>query len=267
MSPASAVLSITEERTYCARLGDRTVTGLAVASAWEGFTKYTDRNGSHLIVLDVDQRVITASLDLVAELNLVNHAVGLPDLGEAFAGGYYTGIITVDGKRYALISAGAEGDLHGAWSLADVEGATSRNDGHANTRAMAMAGSGLAAQAFALDIGGHRDWYIPSRDEQELQYRNLKPTTDRNAVTSGDGVNPSSSPTGELYTRDFPQQTKAANFRSGGVDAFAPHWYWSSTQHASDPSFAWIQGFGDGIQHFNLKDIEGRVRVVRRLPI
>ncbi|MYM25754.1 DUF1566 domain-containing protein [Duganella sp. FT135W] len=202
-------------------------------------------------------------------MNLVDQAVGLPAIGEAFAGGYFTGIIVVDGQRYALITAGAEGELRGKWS-ADYNGvgaAVSRADGYVNTRAMAMAGSELAAKAFDLRIGGCSDWYIPSRDEQELQYRNLKPTTRPNAVTSGDGENPSSAPTGQLYTRDTPAQTIAPNFRAGGIDALSDTWYWSSTQHASDPSNAWHQGFTGGGQYYGHKGNEGRVRVVRRLPI
>jgi formylglycine-generating enzyme required for sulfatase activity len=69
MAPAAAVLSITEERTFSAKLGDRAITGLAVSSAWEGLTKYTNAHGS-LIVLDADQRVIKASPDLIAQLGI-----------------------------------------------------------------------------------------------------------------------------------------------------------------------------------------------------
>ncbi|MQA39007.1 Lcl domain-containing protein [Rugamonas aquatica] len=274
MSPAAAVLSITEERTYSAKLGDRIIAGLAVASRWEGLTKYTDRYGQHLVVLDVDQRVITASPDLIAQLGL-SALSAQPEsdftgaIGAPYGGGYFTGIITVDGKRYALITAGAEGELRGIWNR-DYSGPAapvSRCDGASNTLTMVAAGSALAAQAMDLTIGGHKDWYIPSRDELELMYRNLKPTTQRNAVTSGDGANSSSLPVGRLYTEDCPAQTIAANFRTGGVDALAAAWYWSSTQHASSPSYAWGQGFYVGVQGYDHKSYGGRVRVVRRLPI
>jgi hypothetical protein len=268
MAPTAAVLSITEERTYSAKLGDRTITGLAISSTWKGLTEYTDRAGQHLIVLDAEQRIITASPELIAHLGAgaATFFEGMR-FGAPLGGGYFTGIIVVDGQRYALITAGVDGELRGAWSGASVEGATSRCDGLANTRKMAMAGSTIAAQAFALNTNSHNDWYIPSRDEQELQYRNLKPTTRPNYVSSGDGENPSSAPVGKLYTKDLPAQTGASNFRSGGVDAFAEAWYWSSTQHASYPSYAWVQYFNDGYQDYGHKDDEGRARVVRRLPI
>jgi hypothetical protein len=270
MSHQAAILRFTEERTYSAKLGNRTITGLAVASAWEGFTKYTDRAGQHLIVLDADQRIITASPDLIAQLGIgIEHQVDGMLFGAPLGGGYFSGVITVEGKRYALITAGAEGELTGVWNR-DYSGPAapvSRCDGAGNTLTMVAAGSVLAAQAMDLAIGGHKDWYIPSRDELELMYRNLKPTNQRNAVTSGDGDNPSSSPVGALYTKDFPVQTIAANFRSGGVDALADAWYWSSTQRASDPSTAWLQGFNAGSQACSRKSNEGRVRVVRRLPI
>jgi hypothetical protein len=250
MVQASAAITLTEERTFSAKLGGRTVTGLAVASAWEGFTKYTDRNGQHLIVLDADQRVITASPDLIAQLGLAAAESTSPfTVGAYIGGGYFTGIITVEGKRYALITAGAEGELRGAWhtSTARIEGAVSRRDGKANTLDMDAAGIPLAKQAAALNIGGLTDWYLPSRDELELMYRAFKPTEQLNYADGADGINPNSLPTGQAYTKEFPGRTDVENFR-GGADALADSWYWSSTQHASSPSYAWIQHFYYGGQ-------------------
>ena len=60
-------------------------------------------------------------------------------------------------------------------------------DGLANTRAMAAAGSELAKHMLSLQIGEHNDWYLPSRDELELCYRNLKPTGDPNDCAYRDG--------------------------------------------------------------------------------
>jgi hypothetical protein len=274
MAPAAAVLSITEERTYSAKLGDRTITGLAVSSAWEGFTKYTDRAGQHLIVLDADQRIVTASPDLIAQLGLSAFALR-PEcnfsgaIGAPYGGGYFTGIIVVEGKRYALITAGAEGELRGAWhpEAPRLEGALSRCDGKDNTLDMEESDSPLANQAAALTIGGFTDWYIPSRDELEMMYRAFKPTDQRNYADGEDGLNPNSDPVGLAYAKEFPLQTTVENFRAGGADALSPAWYWSSTQHASNPSLAWGQYFGDGIQGFIRKSNEVRARAVRRLPI
>ena len=270
MTPATAAISITEERTFSAKLNGRTVTGLAVASAWEGFTKYTNAAGAHLIVLDAEQRVVTGSFDLVDQLGLTAPEAHLPfELGAYIGGGYFAGIITVEGQRYALIVAGAEGELRGTWhsSTSRIEGAVSRRDGKANTLDMEAAGSPLAKQAAALNIDGITDWYLPSRDELELMYRAFKPTAQTNYADGEDGVNPNSVPVGLPYTKESPVQTTVENFRAGGADALVDGWYWSSTQHASSPSYAWVQYFYYGYQDDNHKSYEGRARAVRRLPI
>ncbi|MYM31513.1 DUF1566 domain-containing protein [Duganella sp. CY15W] len=196
-------------------------------------------------------------------------ATALPAIGAAFEGGFYTGVIQIEGKQYALITAGAAGQLRGRLlpSLAKVDGADHRADGQANTETLAGAGSELAQAALALSINGFSDWYIPARDEQELQYRAFKPTAEANYADGEDGVNPSSVPVGEAYTEELPEQTVVAGFKEGEPDAFEDWGYWSSTQHASDPSYAWDQIFDDGYQGCGHKDYEGRVRVVRRLPI
>jgi hypothetical protein len=80
MSKASAALTITEERTFSAQLGGRTVAGLAVADAWRGLTLYTNAVGAHLIVLDAEQRVVTGSPALMSSLGLLanEHFVLIP---------------------------------------------------------------------------------------------------------------------------------------------------------------------------------------------
>jgi hypothetical protein len=195
--------------------------------------------------------------------------VGLPAIGAPYEGGFFTGVINIDGKHFALITAGAAGQLRGKLMplRGGVDGCDHRADGQTNTEALAIAGSELAIAALALTIDGLSDWYIPSRDELELQYRAFKPTGDENYADGDDGINPSSVPVGEAYTEESPSQTTVKNFREGGTDAFEDWWYWSSTQHASNPSTAWYQNFYAGDQVYNLKGLQGRVRVVRRLPI
>jgi hypothetical protein len=206
--------------------------------------------------------VAAASPALVAEA--IPTVIGTP-----FGGGFFTGITQIGGKGFALITAGAAGELRGKLQSQPtmVDGAKHRGDGQANTEALASAGSELAQAAMALTINGYSDWYIPSRDEQELQYRAFKPTGQENYADGEDGINPSSVPMGEAYADEVPTQTAIDSFREGGADAVEDWWYWSSTQHASNPSYAWYQGFGDGGQYYNRKSNEGRVRVVRRLPI
>jgi hypothetical protein len=190
-------------------------------------------------------------------------AVTLPEIGQAYGGGFVTGIYQQDGQRYLLITAGAEHELEGEWGEYGVKinGASSLTDSRANTVAMAEAGSELAKQVLALDIGGYSDWGIPARDVQELQYRHFKPTTERNYCWNRDGENHCSVPVGKLYTEESPAQTLLAAFQAGGAEAFQPRWYWSSTQRSA--SYAFGLTFVVGYQGLNAKDNELRVRPVR----
>ena len=139
-----------------------------------------------------------------------------------------------------------------------------------------------------LNIGGRADWYIPARDELELCWRNLKPTTTANYVAAnrptgasfdyanngsyGDtaathGTNNNSSPTGAAYTASVPGQTAATAFRTGGAEAyeFGSAYYWSSSDY--NASGAWYQYWyssSPGLQNGYGKTNTFRVRAVRR---
>ena len=194
----------------------------------------------------------------------------LPAIGTAFAGGFFAGLINASGKQFALIVSPSEGDHPGTeWnsSFDEVEGAKSFCDGLENTNAMAEAGSEIASWVRSLRIADQDDWYIPSRDELELLYRNLKPTTHANYASYRDGENPSSSPAGYAYTKQNPQQTSTEEFQANAEHALHPVWYWSSTQSSSYSRYAWMQYFTSGNQHDTLKGLESRVRAVRRLLV
>lgn len=190
-------------------------------------------------------------------------AFTLPEIGQAYGGGFFSGVTVQDGKRYMLITAGREHELEGEWGEygTKIEGADSFTDGCANTEAMAAAGSELAQQVLAMSIGGHNDWAIPARDQQELQYRNLKPTARENYCCGRDGDNPNSQPIGLLYKPESPTKTTVGAFREGGSEAFQAAWYWSSTQRSADSAF--LMTFAVGFQDFIGQDLELRVRPVR----
>ena len=153
--------------------------------------------------------------------------------GTPFAGGFYVARFYDAGHEYLLIDAGRAGELEGEWGEYDEDvAATHRTDGPANTRAMAEAGSGLATQALALDIGGFSDWYIPAQGEQSMQFFSL---------------------------------LAAESYQPGQPHAFARDWYWSSTQFS--PGGAWFQTFVGGGQGLAHKDGTYRARAVRRFLI
>ncbi|QKV66506.1 DUF1566 domain-containing protein [Pseudomonas sp. 43A] len=192
-------------------------------------------------------------------------AVTIPEIGQPFGGGFFSGI-TRDpetGKRYLNITAYASHELVGKWGEygEKIAGADSFTDSRANTEAMAAAGSELAQQVLALDMGGFNDWAIPARDVQELQYRHFKPTTEVNWQYSRSGDNPNSEPVGLLHTEDSPAQTSIAAFQHRGAEAFQPRAYWSSSQRSADLAF--FMGFDGGGQASGGKYLELRVRPVR----
>jgi len=197
------------------------------------------------------------------------HIKELPGLCAALAGGYYGGLFRIDGKLYANIVVGKEGELTGAWNIYPqaVEGARSYSDGQANTNAMVAAGSKLAIAVRSLRIGDFDDWHIPAQDQLEIIYRVMKPTTRRNNCYARAGINLSSFEATYPYTPDFPRQTSVETFKIRGAEAFEPDWYLSSTQDAAFYDYAWHQNFSSGGQDYGNKTYTGYVRPVRRILV
>ena len=106
--------------------------------------------------------------------------------------------------------------------------------GRQNTKDMiaACAEAGTAAQLCAtLDLNGFKDWFLPSRDELAIMYKNLMPAA-------------------------------ASNFGARGLnDNFT---YWSSSQQTTD--MANHIDFADlGRLHYDDKDFPRRVRAIRAI--
>jgi len=92
--------------------------------------------------------------------------------------------------------------------------------------------TGKAAQlCYALNYGGYSDWFLPSRDELNKMWVNLKSGIDEN---------------GAYYVP---------------VGGFADGGYWSSSE--GDADFAWLQNFGIGFQYGDYKYYAYRIRAVR----
>jgi hypothetical protein len=116
-----------------------------------------------------------------------------------------------------------------------------------------------------LTIGGFSDWYMPAKNELEVCYFNLKPTTASNNTSSGTNTNAVPS-RGSNYTSGTPAQTSAAAFIiSTGAEAFAVAAYWSSTEASATE--AWNQFFASGNQGYPPKASFYRVRAIRRVAV
>ncbi len=167
------------------------------------------------------------------------------EIGAPLAGGFFGGEMTIDGERYALIVAPkAEGEnLELEYKQEDrstADGTTSDFDGLANTDRINDDNHPAAQFCRALRIGGHDDWYLPSRDELAMLCRNLGTT----------------------------RPTTPDLFKTDGVEAFDEEgWYWSSTELARSSYGAWIVDFEDGTQYGYGKNLQFAVRAVRRFKI
>ena len=97
--------------------------------------------------------------------------------GAPLAGGFFAGRFFAGSQAFGLVLAPKdEGELEATkWGgLKNVAAAISATDGFANTEAMAAAGSKLGQWARALRLGGHDDWYIPSRLELLLAFAEMR---------------------------------------------------------------------------------------------
>jgi len=189
-------------------------------------------------------------------------------IGQPFGGGFYAGKITQDEVTYYLIvSSKSNGEWLDQFCISDTygSGAVSDIDGPANTQAMDYDDFPAAKKCINYSGGGYTDWYLPAKNELEVLYSNLKPTSDFNDTNSG--INPNSVPPRSAnYTASEPQQTSAKFFQNENYECFNPLFsYWSSTE--TSLSEASTQDFKDGDQFGLIKTKTRRIRAVRRMPV
>lgn len=144
----------------------------------------------------------------------------LPEVGQPFAGGFYAGRIYFDGAEHAVIDAGREFEMEAQWwdrtgPRPNIRGAQSYFDGMVNTKAMAEAGSAIAAKVLKMAIRGHSGWHIPAIEELQVLRTNLTQLEDWGRYWPADG-------------------------EGGPPQAFTQYGYWSSTQRSAGS--AWNSG-------------------------
>ena len=195
-----------------------------------------------------------------------------PVIGSALGGGFFAGQISTAGNSiadYNLIigpKASAQSTLAWKTSNTSTAGTSSVIDGPANSTAMNDANHPAAQFCEGLTIGGFSDWYMPAKNELEVCYYNLKPTTASNSTSSG--INANAVPArASYYTSGTPAQTAATDFiTSTGAEAFNAAVYWSSTEAtAANP---WYIGFTYGLVGYGYsKTAYRRTRAVRRIAV
>ena len=202
-----------------------------------------------------------------------NSITTLLAIGSALGGGFFAGQIGVSGvATHNLVI----GPIASAQSIKKYKnantaatGADSVIDGPQNTADLVADGNSTVYPAahFCNDlvIGGFSDWYMPAKNELEVCYYNLKPTTTSNNTSSG--INANAVPArASNYTSGNPAQTSATDFKDTGTEDFAANRYWSSTDTSA--SYALAQDFDDGLQNPNfMKTDSYRVRAIRRVAV
>jgi hypothetical protein len=216
-------------------------------------------------------------------LNLLGGSfVELPPtvIGQAYGGGFYAGQISTTANgvatHYLIVAPKASGETSGKAfrTVPSASDPLSVINGPSNSATMNDSAHPAALYCEGLSIGGYTDWYLPAKNELEVCYYFLKPTTQNNATAfggSGSNANAvSPEPLNTIYTDTVPARTSATDFRSGGTEAFASQSFWTST--GNDDNVAWIQYFADGVQPSGFQNTANKpetlyVRAIRRVPI
>jgi hypothetical protein len=281
---ATAVTYDSATVTFTAPANTYGITGYTATSSPSGITGTISGAGSGTITVSGLSAITSYTFTVAANSaaatgasssasnSITTPAAGPTTIGQAWGGGYYAGKINVSGTQYYLIVAPkASGENSGrTWGPTGViTGISSDINGPTNSASLAALGAAYQAATFCegLTIGGYSDWYLPAKNELEVLYYFLKPTTTANITTSGSNDNAvSPEPISTYYTSGSPAQTSAGiGFRTGETDAFASSNYWPSTEGTSID--AWRQNFGSGSQNFGTKTVSYYVRAVRRLAV
>tara|TARA_R110000868_G_scaffold139451_4_gene354285 strand:+ start:694 stop:1344 length:651 start_codon:yes stop_codon:yes gene_type:complete len=199
----------------------------------------------------------------------------VPVVGSALGGGYFAGQISTAGNGIAnynlVVGPIASAQASRQWKTVNnsTAGTSSNIDGPGNSAAMNNATHPSAFFCEGLTVGGFTDWYMPAKNELEVCYYNLKPSTNSNNGASG--VNPNAVPArASVYTPTVPARTSATAFQSGNAEAFETTTddYWASTEWAPNPATNANQTrFTYGWQYYNTKSGYNKVRAVRRVAV
>ena len=194
-------------------------------------------------------------------------------IGSAYEGGFYAGSISTTANsvatHYLVVGpkASAQSTSTGQWktSTTTTSGTSSLIDGPTNSSNMNNASHPAGQFCEGLTIGGFSDWYMPSKNELEVCYYNLKPTTTNNSTSFGTNTNAVPS-RGSNYTAGTPAQTSAAAFiTSTGTEFFDSAFYWTSTEQSA--THGWVKLLSYGFESYRYKTAAYRVRAIRRVAL
>lgn len=200
-----------------------------------------------------------------------------PSIGDAYEGGYYAGMIDVNGAgigTHYLIVIEKDKETQTQYKTT--------NSASTNAQSLIYGGTATAANndsnhpAFQYCAGlthnTYSDWYLPSLYELAIIYYNLKPSTNNNFTTNG--ANPYSVPVrNSNYTTSNPGQTSVSVFQTGGAQAFETatgtnyNRYITSTELSSSTGRCEHVRFNTGEEDDDNKVAIRSVRAIRRVAI
>ena len=195
-----------------------------------------------------------------------------PTIGSAYGGGYFAGQISTAGNGIADFNlvvgpvASAQSNKAIKTVATSTAGTSSLIDGPTNSSNMNNILHPAGQFCEGLTIGGFSDWYMPAKNELEVCYYNLKPSTKNNNNSYGINANAVPARPGK-YTASIPPQTTSADFKTTGTEDFFVDNYWSSTEFSA--SSGWLTYFGDGDENVSgvPKTSSYYVRAVRRVAV
>lgn len=163
-------------------------------------------------------------------------------VGDPFEGGYVASIDEISNYYEILIIAAKSAQratLRWKETNTTTTLATSTTDGWANTNAMNNTDHPAAKYCRDYQGGGFNDWYLPASLELYQIWLNLPPNG----------------------------EATPALFKTGGAQSMSPQRYWSSTQHATNYSYALGRSFDTGSSASDYKTTYLYVRPVRKVII
>ena len=197
-------------------------------------------------------------------------------IGQAYGGGYYAGQIGVAGipTHYLVVGPYSSAQAFGKrWKITNTStaGTSSDIDGPTNSANMNNASHPAAEFCEALSVGGKTDWYMPAKNEMEVCYFNLKPTTNQNTsnlVTNPNSIPPRTSGYSLGTPATNPAQTSSAAFKSSGSEPFEASYYWSSTEFsATNANYSFMSNGNQGASGYMKNGAYFYVRAVRRVAV
>ena len=272
--------AITSYLATARKTSDGTLTGVSGASSPIVVTGLTAGSAYTATVAAFNSYGPSAASE--ASNSVTPTAPGPTVIGQAFGGGFYAGQISTTANsvatHYIIVGPKSSTDVLGKrWKTTNnaTPGADSDIDGPQNTADMVADNTATVYQAAwfcnDLTVGSYTDWYMPAKNELDVCYFGLKPTTTANFSQDSSGINPNAVPArASSYVGGTPAtnpaQTSASAFQSGGAEAFTTGAYWTSTEF-SNPA-ARRQFFGYGYQSNSYKYVTfNRLRAIRRVAV